>query len=90
MESFPGKKASKCPMMIITRRSTKKNNFSDREFKSIQVAQCEMHGFLNTSITMMIPHFLMSFGTLLQLDSEVLVNMKKCHINGTDDPRRLL
>ena len=56
MKSFLGNKASKCPMMIITRRSTKKNNFSDRELKSIQVAQFEKHDFLNTSITLMMPH----------------------------------
>lgn len=56
MKSFLGNKASKCPMMIITRRVTKKNNFSDRELKSIQVAQFEKHDFLNTSITLMMPH----------------------------------
>jgi hypothetical protein len=46
MKSFHGNKASKCPMTIITRRFTKKNDFSNRELKSIQVAQWEKHDFL--------------------------------------------
>ena len=65
-------------VVIQTKHSPKKNNFSDRDFKSIQVLQWETTWFLNTPIPLAVfwnPSWLM---------------LKRCHINGTDGSERLL